>query len=261
MLTKKQNIIGGIQFHLENLNPKFLCHAKVVEKSILLEEDRLKNTMKSKKGKDGTALCNRGCYKFFYPEITRKGKRCSLPGCFDRSPSCGCNTTSCRRCFVPLCSEHEKSHEQQCAATFTQRCGWKDGIASLRFQDKFCGSILKGSKFQCVSCGVQACRDCGILCLGPQPKGLKSFSLDPLSKSQENSSLACACFCCKPCRGNGYFSKGRCRVCSKTKTIDTNHFCERNNGNGSAGEITPPCTGCKRKLCEDEIHCSHRKKI
>ena len=233
LLAKKEKILKGVQYHLRTLSAKFEKDLQCIEDKVLQEEGEFRARVLAQelllKGEVDSQhdnkifLCQKGCHALISdPGVIRKGKRCSIPGCFDQNTNCGCTIKECRLCFAPMCPDHMTSHEKQCSSTFTQRCGWKNGLPSLRFQDKFCGSILEDNEDQqqCLSCGVQCCANCGIFCAGYQPRMFCIPSLGYPPKKQRFAFQPCAAFCCLTCqeKPHGLFGmEGQCPKCNGKK--------------------------------------------
>lgn len=116
---------------------------------------------------DRMVLCkNVYCLRTFIPSYVRSRERCSVKGCFEVVPNCGCTIASCGRCHISYCRRHMKSHEKVCLETFHSKCGWRENSATLK--PELCGCVLDGTIRRCIVCSTQCCYKCSIPCKGSE---------------------------------------------------------------------------------------------
>jgi len=160
-----ENLTKGVRFHVSALKrefqPQIVMYKKWLQKErSKLEKSLIQNTEKDQE--DGMTLICKSSLSTFRPHHVRNGKRCSIPGCFDKHLSCGCTVWDCAYCLIPFCRKHRDSHN--CKHRSKKMCGWKKGNYYL--MPKYCGSNIENNHGKCQWCKVLCCGKCRVPCKG-----------------------------------------------------------------------------------------------
>jgi len=159
-------------------------------------------------------LCkNVYCLRTFIPSYVRSRKRCSVKGCFEVVPNCGCIVNSCERCHTSFCRRHMMSHEKVCLETFDSKCGWRENGITLK--PEMCGCVFDGILRRCNLCSTHCCYTCSVPCKGSESDTHYKLSEGYTLKSNRDQVVsACNNVWCIACKSHSESNYSRCDECT-----------------------------------------------
>jgi len=159
------------------------------------------------------------CLRTFIPSHVRNRKRCTVKGCFEAVPNCGCTIQSCKRCHVSFCQRHKKSHENVCLETFNSKCGYRNNSTPLK--PEMCGRMFNGSLRRCIDCSTACCHKCSVSCKGHKSqipiKLIEGCTLESIRS--QLMSVPCTSVWCIACKTNSDSSNSSCEECKSRTSV------------------------------------------